>query len=311
MGKMNHVCLRQLDKAKTYRRQADGQFVCVLSELEATKQFRFPTGTSDAAQAFGLLLSACRWSCVEKLKTNDAVPLNSDVFNQIIVYAPLIRVIHFQMGYRTCTFDVLPELAIRMTNSFTALEKFSIDAGRTALSVTNALVGNCFKNGTTIVICDTRCISEDALMEFSFGECDVSHVNRPRCMSKCVPQLHENFVECWIQVGNQYYRIARTFRVVDICRIIQEEELPRIRKKLVSWGASLQGWTELFSVTVSETKSTEIPRPRLQLGGGARSWDFHYSAYLYLRGNYLIQLFSDHISTEISPPREISPKLMS
>ncbi|KAH7702868.1 hypothetical protein AAVH_29968, partial [Aphelenchoides avenae] len=172
MGKMNHVCLRQLDKAKTYRRQADGQFVCVLSELEATKQFRFPTGTSDAAQAFGLLLSACRWSCVEKLKTNDAVPLNSDVFNQIIVYAPLIRVIHFQMGYRTCTFDVLPELAIRMTNSFTALEKFSIDAGRTALSVTNALVGNCFKNGTTIVICDTRCISEDALMEFSFGECD-------------------------------------------------------------------------------------------------------------------------------------------
>ncbi|KAH7706475.1 hypothetical protein AAVH_26296 [Aphelenchoides avenae] len=121
-----------------------------------------PTDVDEEAVATTLLLDACRYSRLKSIRLYGTTPMNADFFAALEQRAPSIFFKKFYTGSRTL-----------------ADGKLTITAGK-HVDLLNYLICTCLKVGVTFVSHWTiglvkklgSAIIENALLEFSFGDCE-------------------------------------------------------------------------------------------------------------------------------------------
>lgn len=208
--KLALVCLRLLNSAKISRSSTENQFVLIMRVFDAKKKTRLPTGVDDEAAATSLLLHACQSSRVDTLELYGTTPMDVAFFDSLALHAPTIFVKDFSIGEGTLSDSVPHDRVLRALQSFAELKVVKSETIQ-GTHLPGCLIRTCFKAGVTlrspVFMLDNECdlaVVEDAMLEFSLGECDEQYATRERHLQVYIRMpLNNDFLQRWIEVSSR------------------------------------------------------------------------------------------------------------
>lgn len=214
---MNCVCIRQLYSVGVKRCPTRKEYI-VVAKPEGAKKTELPTGVSRKCDAFPLLLRVCRNAFVENMDMYGSTAVTSTDLDAMAEHGRFIRLDTLYVGIKELAEDAPTEKLLSALQSFAALKEISFAPHKTAPRMQNCLVANAHRFGVSLEKdergSDGCAISEEALMEYSFGACDENCPACERRFSFYRAHLDPLFLQRWIEVSLCFLTTVCSYRAI-------------------------------------------------------------------------------------------------